>query len=282
MHKITLYVTLLRPKHWIKNLLIFAAPFFAGVVFQSRSLFHAIPSFFAFCACASTVYIINDIVDRKKDSFHPKKKSRPIACGCVSIREALVLAALLFMLTIIVAYMMGLQFLFYTLLYLVIQAGYTFYLKDRALVDIFAIASGFVIRVMAGGAAFDIVVSNWLLLTMFMVSLMLASGKRLGEVYLLTVNADVHRKSLSEYTKSTLKEILVISSSSSLIAYALYTIEESPQLIYTVPVATFGLFRYLMVSKIGFGDPTDALFSDKWLLITLILWMALVAIIRYN
>jgi len=115
-----------------------------------------------------------------------------------------------------------------------------------------------------------------------MISLVLASGKRLAEVKLLHEKAEEHRKSLDVYSISTLNEILLISSSGALMAYALYTVEQYQHLIYTVPIVTFGLFRYLLLSKKGNGDPTEALTRDKWLAVTVMLWLLMTALLRYN
>lgn len=276
------YIKILRAKHWIKNLFLFAAPFFGGKLFHTETLATAIPAFIAFSLCASSSYIYNDIRDAENDRHHPKKKSRVIASGRISKGKALPIAAFLGAASFILSYKIAPFFLFFVLIYFLIQMFYSTHLKNIPVVDIFCIASGFVIRVLAGGAAFHIEVSEWLLLTMFMISLVLAAGKRLGEVNLLDENANTHRKSLTVYSISTLNEILLISSASSLIAYSLYTVEQFHRLIYTIPVVTFGLFRYLLLSKQGVGDPTEALTKDKWLAATVLMWLLLVWLIRYN
>jgi 4-hydroxybenzoate polyprenyltransferase len=280
---IILYLRLLRVRHWVKNLLLFAAPFFGGSLFMDETLFMALPVFFAFSWCASSAYILNDIKDYEKDRLHPDKKERPIASGRISMATASFLAIVMIVPSVILSYSIGTIFFYFVLLYIIIQVAYSLYLKNSAITDIFCIASGFVIRVLAGGAAFNVEVSHWLILSMFMISLMLASGKRLSEVSLLNGNASKHRKSLGHASyASTLHEILLISSGSSLIAYALYTVEMYQNLIYTIPIATFGLFRYLLLSKLGMGDPTQALTKDKWLIMTVVIWLIVVGLIRYN
>lgn len=277
----TEYIKTLRSKHWLKNILLFAAPFFGGRLFFEETLLMALPAFMAFSLCASAAYIFNDIKDIENDRLHPGKKKRPIASNRISRRQASAFAVFLMVPSLILSYAIAPAFFYYIFSYLFIQAAYSAYLKNIAIVDIFCITSGFVIRVLAGGAAFNVEVSQWLLLTMFMISLVLAAGKRLGEVSLLNEKAEKHRKSLGYYSVSTLNEILIISSSSSLIAYALYTVEQFQNLIYTVPVVIFGLFRYIMLSKQGMGDPTEAMTGDKWLALTVILWLVLVGVIRY-
>ena len=276
------YFKLLRIKHWIKNLFLFAAPFFGGSLFHEETVLMAFPAFIAFSLCASAAYIFNDIKDIENDKLHSEKIKRPIASGSITIRNALAFAFLLIVPSFILSYNIAPAFFSYILLYISIQLLYSLYLKNIALLDIFCIASGFVIRVLAGGTAFNIEISHWLLLTMFMISIVLATGKRLGEMKLLNEKAEEHRKSLSNYSTATLNEILLISASASLITYALYTIEQFQSLVYTVPIVTFGLFRYIMLSKQGLGDPTDALTGDKWLASTVLLWLLLVGLIRYN
>ena len=276
------YIHLLRIKHWIKNLFLFAAPFFGGSLLKDETLRIAFPVFAAFSLCASAVYIFNDLQDVEYDRLHPKKKKRPVASGSIGKNNALFFAFILATLSFVLSYWISTVFFYFILSYLVIQVLYSLYLKHIAVFDIFCIASGFLIRVLAGGSAFHVEVSRWLLLTMFMISLVLASGKRLSEVKLLQEKAEEHRKSLDVYSISTLKEILLISSSGALIAYALYTVEQYQHLVYTVPVVTFGLFRYLLLSKKGIGDPTESLTHDKWLAATVILWLFMIGFLRYN
>jgi decaprenyl-phosphate phosphoribosyltransferase len=276
------YFSLLRPKHWIKNLFLFAAPFFGGSLLSKTTLLIALPAFMAFSLCASAVYIVNDIQDVEYDRLHPKKKKRPIASGSISKSSALFFAFILATFSFVLSYEISSVFFYFILSYLAIQVLYSLYLKSIAVFDIFCIASGFVIRVLAGGSAFHVEVSRWLLLTMFMISLVLAAGKRLAEVKLLQEKAEEHRKSLDVNSISTLNEILLISSSGALIAYALYTVEQYQNLVYTVPVVTFGLFRYLLLSKKGMGDPTESLTHDKWLALTVLLWLLMTGLLRYN
>jgi 4-hydroxybenzoate polyprenyltransferase len=276
------YLKTLRPKHWIKNCFLFAAPFFGGSLFHAETLRLALPAFLSFSFVASAGYIVNDIRDIKNDRVHPQKKKRPITSGLIGIKPAFTMAAILLILSCIISYGITSAFLFYVFTYFVIQILYSLYLKNLPIIDVFCIASGFVIRVLAGGVAFDVAISSWLLLTMLMISLVLAAGKRLCEVNLLHNAAEEHRKSLNKYSISTLNEILIITSATSLIAYSLYTVEQFHRLIYTVPVVSFGLFRYLMLSKQGLGDPTEAMTQDRWLAATVALWVFLVGLLRYG
>lgn len=276
------HVKTLRIRHWIKNLLLFAAPFFGGRLFAQETLASAAPAFIAFSFCASAGYIFNDLRDIRHDRLHPQKGTRPIVSGAIGKGQALFIAVLLASISFALSYAISPDFFFFVLAYFSIMIGYSLYLKHIAIIDIFCIALGFVIRVLAGGSAFHVEVSRWLLVTMFMVSLVLATGKRIAEVGLLQERAEAHRKSLDAISISVLNEIMVISASASLVAYALYTVEQFQDLIYTVPIVTFGLFRYITLSRNGLGDPTEAIIKDKWLAMTVIAWISLVGTIRYK
>lgn len=275
------YIILLRPHHWIKNLFLFAAPFFGGVLFREDVLRSAPFAFFAFSFSASTVYIFNDIIDRDRDGLHPLKSKRPIASGTIDYKKALLIALLLLCLSLYVSFKIEKGFLFYVVFYLILQIAYSMKLKNIAILDIFCIATGFVIRVMAGGRAFHVDISPWLFATMFMISLVLASGKRRSEAALLIENASNHRNSLKDYSEGFLKEILIISSGTSIVTYALYTVEQSPDLIYTIPVVVFGLFRYLMLAERGLGDATEALTKDLQIAIAVLIWLGFVGVLRH-
>ncbi len=237
--------------------------------------------FFSFSLTASSIYILNDLKDYHRDRLHPEKCRRPLVTGEVSRDVASLVAVLLLIPSWTVAYAVSTGFLILTILYFGIQVFYTLYLKEIPLIDVFCIAAGFVLRVLAGGAAYEIKVSPWLFLSIFLLSVVLAAGKRLSEVKLLDVNASSHRESLRGYKPEFLREILLVSSSASLITYSLYTIEESSALIYTVPVVTFGLFRYLSLTHRGLGDATEVLLKDRTLSITVATWLILVWYLRY-
>ena len=275
------FIKLLRIHHWLKNLFLFSAPFFGGVIFEESLITKALPAFLAFSLGASSVYIFNDIMDRERDRLHPLKKDRPIASGIVALKTALLILMILLSLSIYLSLLTGRGFLLYLLLYIFLQILYSLKLKSLVIIDIFAISAGFVIRVLAGGVAFHVEVSPWLFATIFMISLVLASGKRLSEVMQLSTNASQHRESLGSYSDSFLREIFLISSGTALVTYALYTVEQSPDLMYTIPLVTFGLFRYLLLAEKGLGDATEALTKDLPLSLTVILWLLLVGVVRY-
>ena len=276
------YIKLLRPSQWIKNLLLLFPPFFAGSVFSSSSLGNGIPALIAFCLAASGSYIVNDIKDVEVDRNHAAKKSRAIANGDISVLTAICIAVALFVLAIVISSQVSSSFWLYTMAYLLISLSYTFLFKDIVILDIFVISAGFLVRVLAGGEAFSVAVSNWLFMTVFMVSLFLATGKRMGELIHLGAVAHNHRKSLASYSPSFLDGILWFSASSALVMYSLYTIEQSSGLFYTVPLAAFGLLRYIYIAKKGKGDPTEALIGDRQVMVVGIVWFLVICIVTYS
>jgi decaprenyl-phosphate phosphoribosyltransferase len=275
------YIAILRPRHWLKNLFLFAAPFFGGKMFSPAFFWVAPIAFLSFSLCASAVYCLNDVIDIEKDRMHPNKRNRPVPLGLISKENAVKLSAGLAILSFILAMQVSAFFLYYLIGYAILQVIYSLYGRKVALLDLFFIASGFVIRVLAGGEAFLVPVSNWLFITILMISLVLAAGKRLSELLLLQGTAADHRESLSGYSPAALNDVLTVGASASLVCYALYVIGQNSSLIPTVPVVTFGIFRYLMLAKQGKGDPTDALINDNSLSLTVLLWLSIVAAVRY-
>ena len=269
---------LLRPQQWIKNLLLLFPPFFAGDILGVTIL----PAFFTFCCAASCSYIINDIRDIEADRNHLSKRNRAIAAGIISKNLAFMVMLLLLITSISLSFYVSYSFWVYIVAYLAISFSYTFFFKHIVIADIFLISSGFLVRVLAGGEAFDVSVSNWLFMAVFMVSLFLAAGKRLGEFVSLGDTAHVHRGSLANYNKSFLEGILWFSASTALVTYALYTIEQKSELFYTVPLAAFGLLRYIYIAKEGRGDPTEALLKDGQIMGTGIVWAIIIGLLLYG
>lgn len=275
------YLGVLRPRHWLKSLLILFPPFFAGTIAEP-SVIKSIPLvLIAFSFVASSGYIINDVRDAEFDSRHHVKRKRMISNGLISVPTAILIAVALFATSLLISLVLSKSFWIYLIGYLLVSLSYTFILKKIVIIDVIVIATGFLIRVLAGGDAFQIVVTDWLFLTVFMVALLLAAGKRLGELILLGDEAHKHRKSLNDYSHSFLEGTLWFSASAALVMYALYTLEHKNGLFYTVPVAAFGLLRYIYIVHDGKGDPTEALLKDKQILGTGVLWMAMISMIIY-
>lgn len=306
-----LYNTLkiVRPRQWIKNIAIFAAIIFSGELFDLSSLQKALIAFIVFCSLSSASYIINDIFDIRKDRLHPFKRFRPLAHEDLSVKYALVVAAVL----IISSFGMGLMvtpaFFILSIIYLLIQLFYSTVLKAIAVVDILAIASGYILRVYAGELAGGFHISVWLLLTTISLSLFLAVGKRRSELTLVSQNKSLNiadiRKTLSHYSERLLDVYASIFATSTFISYALFTFLENPigfklslgillpdflpaffqrkWLMITIAPVVYGLMRYLqdIYEKREGESPERVLLSDKPLLITVLTWVFLVIAIIY-
>ncbi len=277
------YIRLLRPHQWIKNLLIIAPPFFGGAFLTDPSLLlEMIQAFFAFSFASSTGYIINDLSDLKTDRLHPIKKFRPIASGRVSVLSAVIVVLLTFALAIGLSLGFGKGFILIIILYLVLNLLYSFILQHIVIVDAITIALGFVIRIGAGGEASGIEVSSWLFLATFLLSLLLAFGKRRFELVSFD-NSTSFRRVLAKYRMNFLDTAITIFATTAIVTYSLYAVERGPRVfIITVPFACYGVLRYMyLVESNKNGDPTEALLKDRWLFACVFLWIIVAGVIIY-
>jgi len=273
---VTGYLKLLRPHQWLKNLMLVFPPFLSGALFQPALWQKGLLPIASFCLASSATYVFNDLQDAESDSHHPTKRVRPIASGAVSRQGAYLLALAL----VVGAFGLGFRvpgFLPFLVAYLLVSTSYSLWLKALPLVDIFCIAAGFVLRLQAGGAAFGVQISEWLFLSVFLLSVFLSTGKRLCEQGRLAERAGQHRKSLEEYPPGFLDLAMAMTGAAVLVTYTMYSLSRHA-LIYTVPLCTFGLLRYLLRVKAGAGgDPTEALLRDFPLFTTGLLWCLMVA-----
>lgn len=277
------YVKLFRPLQWLKNLMLFFPPFLAGSLLDPQVSVNGVPAFVAFCLASSAGYILNDILDLENDRLHPLKRYRPLSAGAIKPVTAATLAAVLFFVAAgTAASTLSLRFLLFLLLYLLITVAYSLKVKNIPLLDVFCIAAGFLIRLLAGGEAFAVPVSDWLFLTVFLLALFLSIGKRLAEKCSLGIDAERHRKSLSGYPEGFLEGAMYLTGGAVLVTYSLYTISRG-QLLHTVPLCCFGLLRYIMRVKSGrSGDPTESLLKDPALLLTSFLWVISISVLVYG
>jgi 4-hydroxybenzoate polyprenyltransferase len=270
---------MLRPKQWIKNLMLYFPPFLGGTLLLPGKITSGLMPFFSFCMVSSSAYILNDILDRSNDLHHPEKRNRPLAAGTVSVFSAWALAALCLLTGIISAYTWSSPlFTSLLLVYLIVTLSYSLRLREFALLDIFCISAGFLLRLEAGGAAFEIKISEWLFLTVFLLALFLSTGKRLSEKRILGNSATNHRKALDAYPEGFLEGAMYMAGASVLVTYSMYVLNKgAPFLVYTVPLCSFGLLRYILRIKSGeWGDPTDSLLKDIPLLCAGLLWAAMI------
>ncbi|MCM0083475.1 decaprenyl-phosphate phosphoribosyltransferase [Geomonas sp. Red32] len=276
MLKITAYLKLLRPAQWLKNLMLYFPPFLGGTILQHGMATRGVLPFVSFCLASSSTYVLNDLLDRHRDLHHPRKKGRPIPSGAVPVWAAALLGALSLAAGVYLAVGISTLFLLLLLAYLAVSACYSLKLKELPVVDLFCIASGFLLRLEAGGEAFGIEISHWLFLSVFLLALFLATGKRLGEKQSLGEQAGEHRKSLLSYPDGFLPGAMYMTGGAVLVTYTQYVILRHA-LVYTVPLCCFGLLRFILRVQSGEGgDPTESLLKDLPLFIVGVLWAAMI------
>jgi 4-hydroxybenzoate polyprenyltransferase len=280
----------LRPKQWIKNLFIFAGILFSQNLLNLRLLTKTIEAFLIFCILSGAVYIVNDIVDREKDKLHPYKSKRPIASGKLKVSSALMAVSLFVPLALILAFFLNRNFFLVSIGYFLLQVGYSFVFKNIVILDVFAVALGFVLRVAAGTIVIEVSISSWLLVCTILLALFLGLSKRRHELVVLG-DAEGHRAVLREYSPYLLDQMISVVTASTVIAYTLYTMSGetirkfgTKNLIFTVPFVLYGVFRYLYLihQKGAGGSPEILIVTDKPLIIDILLWIITVFIIIYR
>jgi 4-hydroxybenzoate polyprenyltransferase len=283
-------VRALRPRQWTKNLAVYAPLFFARSALNLGAVVSATLAVGSFCFLAGGVYVLNDWVDREKDRFHPEKRLRPIASGLISGRVAFALLAFCWAASAALAYAARPQLLSVVGAYIALQVAYTFALKRVVILDVVIIALGFVIRVVGGGVAIDVPLSNWLYLCTLLLALFLGFAKRRHELSSLQADATAHRVSLSDYSLPMLDQMISVVAASCILAYGLYTVSQetiehvgSDRLKFSVPCVVYAIFRYLfLIHKKGAGgSPERVLLSDGPLLASIGVFVAIVSWVLY-
>ena len=283
-------IKLARPSQWIKNSLVLAALFFAGVANDSHSLILAFAAAAVFCLLSSSIYALNDLIDCQQDKNHPLKKSRPVASGEISTTTAALFSSLLAAAGLYSAWLINFELLIVAVIFLLLNVLYSVWLKHVVILDVMTIALSFVIRAYAGAVAIEVAASKWMLINTLFLALFLAFGKRRHELVLLDDEASSHRQSLSKYSPYLLDQLISVVTASVVVAYLLYTFSSevssklnTEYLYVTVPFVVYGIFRYLYLihcEEKG-GSPTKVLIGDKPLMLDVILWLATVIIILY-
>ncbi|MGC9395287.1 MAG: decaprenyl-phosphate phosphoribosyltransferase [Anaerolineae bacterium] len=283
------FLRTMRPKQWIKNGVIFAALVFDEKLLKWHYLWPTVVGFVLFCLVSGVVYTINDIVDLEKDRQHPKKRYRPLALGQLSPKLAIGLAIGIAVVSLILGMLLNPLFAAILAGYLVLQMAYSLYLKHIVLLDVIAIAAGFVLRVAAGIPLVDAErFSPWLFICMTLLSLFLGLGKRRGELILLGSEATNHRASLADYNVMLLDHLLSIVTASMILAYALYTFS-APNLppdhwmMLTIPFVIYGAFRYLYLIHVRGTTlaPDEVILTDRPLQVDFALWGLAAVLILY-
>lgn len=281
-------IKLLRPHQYIKNGFVLL-----GVIFsqqwQQPMLLSAGLAFLAFCAIASAVYILNDILDLQADREHPTKRHRPIASGQVSLPMAGGLLCVLLILALLLSWSVSPEALALVAAYFLINIAYSWRLKHVVILDVFIIASGFMLRILVGTIGIGIMPSHWLLLCGLMVTLFLGFAKRSAELRTVDpANSRATRKVLDDYSPAMLEQFISVTAACTVIAYGLYTVSpetialhQTDALIYTLPFVVYGIFRYLfLLHHRGGGDDTSRdLITDPHLLVTVAAWLAVTLVI---
>ncbi len=288
----------MRPRQWFKNLWVLAAVVLTGGLSDWRLSRDALLTLACFCAISSAIYLLNDCLDVESDRKHPTKRRRPLAAGEISAAEALALALLLVIAGIGGAFLVvgpseGFWSVGWVLVaYLGLQLAYNFLLKQMIIVDVMAIAGGFVLRVLAGGAAIDVAISPYLYLSTIFLALFQGFAKRRQELQALAEQAGEHRQSLDDYTIGLLDTFLNISATATIVTYCLYAVTTpfrpdyvSPNLLlFTVPFVLYAVFRYLYLVRVrGMGGaPEEILLGDRLFLLDVLAWGLSLLLILYG
>jgi len=271
------YFLLTRPFQWVKNVIIFIPLVFAKKLFELDAFVLSSIAFVSFILASSIIYIFNDICDLEKDKKHPIKKNRPLANNSLKKKDAYLLIILLGLLLLLLL-KSNISILGIIIIFFILNIFYSLYFKNVVIIDLIIVSCSYVIRVLAGSIIINVALSAWLLICVFSASLFLISFKRLAEI---KISGFKSRPILKKYNKEILLKIIDVSAICSIVFYSLYTVFVNPNLIYTIPLIFLGFFRYYYLyytTKIFEESPVKIIFSDKTILLLLILWLIIVLI----
>jgi 4-hydroxybenzoate polyprenyltransferase len=284
------YIRLIRPKDWAKNMFMFIPVFFAGELFNNQVIAELIMGFFCFSFVASSIYIINDYRDIEDDRKHPVKKDRPLASGAVSKSTAIAICILLLILGFTGAWFIRDKFMFVLGIYFVLNLGYSFGLKNISIVDIFIIATGFVLRVKGGAVIAEIGLSEWLTIMVFLLALFMAMAKRRDDVLLKISSGMDMRKAVKGYNLDFINNALSLICAVTIVSYFMYTMSDEIQerlgthrLYYTCLFVLAGIFRYLQLIFVqqDSQSPTKILYKDRFIQLSILCWIISFYLILY-
>lgn len=275
----------IRLEQWTKNLFIFAGLIFSGNLIYPKAIFKSITAFFIFCFLSGAVYIFNDIMDIEKDRSHPKKSKRPIANGQISILQALFLFIIIISIFIPLSFALKINFGLVSLGYLTLNILYSLKLKDMVIVDIFSVALGFVLRVIAGIVVIGVDITPWILITTLFLALFISLTKRRVEKINLDQKTDVYRKILEVYNIQLLDNLIILISAATIITYSLFSFisGKNINLMWTIPFVIYGIFRYLYLIyvKNEVEELSILIIKDRLLFLNCILWVVCCIFILY-
>ena len=281
----------LRPAQWVKNLFILAPLFVSQNLFIPVAFGRVLAAFGIFCLVSSSVYLLNDLHDREQDRLHPKKRRRPLASGELKgwIAQAAMIILLVGALT--AGTRLGGPFTMVLVVYWLLNLAYTVRLKYVVILDVFVIASGYLLRVIAGAVVIQVKMSPWILICTTLLALFIGLCKRRHEIVLLQGGAPGHRQVLNEYPLPFLDMMIGVITASTVVSYTLYTVSDAivsrvplPGLLLTAPCVLYGLFRYLYLvyHRVEGGDPTQSILTDRPMLVNLLVWTAIMGIMLYG
>lgn len=278
----------MRPRQWTKNAVLLLPLAFSGELRQPTKVLYSLGALGIFCLLSGAVYLFNDARDAQVDRLHEKKRLRPVASGELTPRAALIASVLLAACSLGASLWLGSTFTLVSVGYLALQLGYTLYLKHEVILDVMSIGAGFILRVVAGAVAVSVYVSPWLVACTGLLALFLGFAKRRSELSELEESAVGHRRSLEHYSTPYLDSMIATATSSTVVAYTLYTVispaaVRAPGLIMTTPFVVYGLFRYLYlvhIRDLG-GSPEEILLTDRPLMIDIAAWGLVVVIAVY-
>ncbi len=275
----------MRPKQWTKNIFVFAGLIFSKSFFDPEPVIKSVYAFLLFSAVSGSVYLINDVIDRKKDMLHPRKCKRPVASGKLKPAEALLSAGIILTVSLIIAFSLRFELFLVLAGYTLMVSAYSLVLKNVVILDVIIISMGFVLRTVGGAVMIDVKISPWLVECTTLLALFLALNKRKSELIVMSGDASRHRKNLNQYTPELIDQMLGVVTSATVITYSLYTFNagKSYYMMFTIPFVLYGILRYQYLAAttdLG-GSPELALLKDKPLLIDIILWAVTSIIIVY-
>ena len=283
MAKLSEYIRLARPSHYVKNGFVWIPLFFGHKLNDLHAVFNTFWAFLAFCLTASVVYVLNDLLDVQEDRLHPVKKLRPIASGAITAKQATRFLLTFLVLAISVSFIfLSNNVLFILMAYLFLNLAYSFSLKHIAVIDVVCIATGFVLRVFAGGIAAEVPVSHWLVIMVFLLSIFLALAKRRDDLILNAQGHNNERRSLPHYNMDFVSHGMVAMTSITIVSYILYTVSPevvskhgTNQLYLTTFWVVIGFLRYMQLTFVHqiSGSPTAVLLRDIFLQVVLVLWL---------
>ena len=284
------WIQLARPPQWVKNFFVLAPLLFSGRAMEMEWVLRSLVAFVMFCLLASTIYLWNDAADAEADRAHPTKRQRPIASGRIGKRQAVIAGGVLLVVALAVAWQLGPTVFGLAGTYVALNILYTVRLKEMVVLDVFAVAAFFLIRLLTGSAAIDVRASVWLLLCGGLLALYLGFTKRRHELSLLGASSAEHRSVLSHYSTGFLDQMSSVLLAVTVVSYIMYTLTSETarqvgddSLSYSTIFVLYGVFRYLyLVHQRNGGSPTRTLLTDRSLLVTVVLWVAYCGWVIYH